>query len=119
MSATMIDGEGVSHEITSIDGDASYLSVPDPKYDWAAKAERLHMQYKKLARKINYMNKLSNFGRGFGRNWRCPCGSGAKYKKCCLPNHEANARKVGQLQVAMSKLQARARRYEMGGIVRG
>jgi len=19
-----------------------------------------------------------------GRNWKCPCGSGNKYKKCCL-----------------------------------
>jgi len=24
-----------------------------------------------------------------GRNDPCPCGSGKKYKKCCLPQHEA------------------------------
>jgi len=23
------------------------------------------------------------------RNWLCPCGSGKKYKKCCLQNIEA------------------------------
>lgn len=27
-----------------------------------------------------------------GRNDRCPCGSGRKYKKCCLPEQEKNAR---------------------------
>jgi hypothetical protein len=25
----------------------------------------------------------------YGRNDPCPCGSGVKYKKCCLPKHEA------------------------------
>jgi tetratricopeptide (TPR) repeat protein len=27
-----------------------------------------------------------------GRNDPCPCGSGKKYKKCCLPKHEAQER---------------------------
>lgn len=27
-----------------------------------------------------------------GRNDSCPCGSGNKYKRCCLPKHEAEAR---------------------------
>jgi tetratricopeptide (TPR) repeat protein len=27
-----------------------------------------------------------------GRNDPCPCGSGKKYKKCCLPKHEAEER---------------------------
>jgi|3_EtaG_2_1085321.scaffolds.fasta_scaffold09818_6 uncharacterized protein YchJ len=88
------------------------------EYGWKEKAERLNMQYQKLARKINYMNKLTNMGRQFGRNMLCPCKSGRKFKKCCLPNHEANQKKVGQLQVAMSKLQDRAERYEMRGLIR-
>jgi len=25
-----------------------------------------------------------------GRNEQCPCGSGRKYKKCCLPAHQSN-----------------------------
>lgn len=29
-----------------------------------------------------------------GRNAPCPCGSGKKYKKCCLAADEADARKV-------------------------
>ena len=28
-----------------------------------------------------------------GRNDFCPCGSGNKYKKCCLPKEEAAERK--------------------------
>jgi len=30
-------------------------------------------------------------GSAVGRNESCPCGSGAKYKKCCLRSHEAAA----------------------------
>src|SRR6266446_4344577 len=29
-----------------------------------------------------------------GRNDPCPCGSGKKYKKCCLPRDEARARQT-------------------------
>jgi len=28
-------------------------------------------------------------GKKVGRNDPCPCGSGRKYKKCCLPKEEA------------------------------
>src|SRR6204780_420823 len=31
-----------------------------------------------------------------GRNDRCPCGSGKKYKQCCLASDEAAARPVQQ-----------------------
>ena len=29
---------------------------------------------------------MSKFGSKIGRNGPCPCGSGKKYKKCCLKN---------------------------------
>lgn len=29
-----------------------------------------------------------------GRNWMCPCGSGKKYKKCCLVTKQAEIQKV-------------------------
>lgn len=32
---------------------------------------------------------------GVGRNAACPCGSGAKYKRCCLPRIEEVRRRVG------------------------
>lgn len=31
---------------------------------------------------------VKNQGNDIGRNDRCPCGSGAKYKRCCLPQKE-------------------------------
>jgi tetratricopeptide (TPR) repeat protein len=35
-----------------------------------------------------------------GRNDQCPCGSGVKYKKCCLPKHEAEAAERARLAAA-------------------
>jgi hypothetical protein len=49
-----------------------------------------------------------------GRNQPCPCGSGRKYKHCCLPAHQAgttssptNQMKVS-LMAAIEKIQAEA-----------
>lgn len=33
-----------------------------------------------------------------GRNAPCPCGSGTKYKKCCLPKDEETARRASDEQ---------------------
>ena len=41
-----------------------------------------------------------------GRNDRCPCGSGKKYKHCCMAQHEAAARQ--KLAVAASVTTAAA-----------
>ncbi len=35
-----------------------------------------------------------------GRNDPCPCGSGAKYKRCCLPRDEAAAAEAGATRAA-------------------
>jgi hypothetical protein len=35
-----------------------------------------------------------NTGAQVGRNDRCPCGSGRKYKQCCLGKDEEKARKA-------------------------
>ncbi len=45
-----------------------------------------------------------------GRNDPCPCGSGKKYKNCCLEKHEA-ARKAGGLEEAKN-LKAREKEQE-------
>ena len=34
-----------------------------------------------------------------GRNDPCPCGSGVKYKKCCLPGEEPDAQELFRLQL--------------------
>jgi len=33
---------------------------------------------------------LSRRGKKVGRNDKCPCGSGKKYKHCCLPKIKEN-----------------------------
>lgn len=35
-----------------------------------------------------------------GRNQPCPCTSGKKYKRCCLPAHEAAASETARLRAA-------------------
>jgi hypothetical protein len=37
---------------------------------------------------------VSQTGKGAGRNDPCPCGSGRKYKQCCLEKDEAALRKT-------------------------
>ena len=37
-------------------------------------------------------------GKKVGRNDPCPCGSGKKYKKCCLPREEARAQPSGKAE---------------------
>jgi hypothetical protein len=48
------------------------------------------------------VNVTSTSGAQVGRNEKCPCGSGRKYKQCCLRKDEEKARK------AREKAEARA-----------
>jgi hypothetical protein len=41
-----------------------------------------------------------------GRNDPCPCGSGKKYKRCCLPKDEADARELARQQTLFDDDQA-------------
>ena len=43
------------------------------------------------------------------RNAPCPCGSGKKYKKCCLPGHEEARKLIPKEQLQQMEEQARAR----------
>ena len=47
-----------------------------------------------------------------GRNDRCPCGSGKKYKACCLPRDEAAERERLAAEQAGREARAEARRLE-------
>ncbi|WP_066829237.1 zinc-dependent peptidase [Rufibacter ruber] len=38
---------------------------------------------------LNFQELLNPFGKHLGRNEPCPCGSGQKYKHCCLPKKTA------------------------------
>jgi hypothetical protein len=48
-----------------------------------------------------------------GRNDPCPCGSGKKYKKCCLPKHEADQRQQFAEQQAERDQRAAAHRLSL------
>ena len=48
-----------------------------------------------------------------GRNDPCPCGSGKKYKKCCLPKHEAEERLRAAGQQAEREERAAAHRASL------
>jgi hypothetical protein len=43
------------------------------------------------------------------RNDPCPCGSGKKYKKCCMPGHEEARRLIPKEQLEQMEKQAKAR----------
>ena len=47
-----------------------------------------------------------------GRNDPCPCGSGKKYKKCCLPKEEAEQGKLIAKEQAAREERAAVRRLE-------
>jgi tetratricopeptide (TPR) repeat protein len=47
-----------------------------------------------------------------GRNDPCPCGSGKKYKKCCLSNEQAEEAKVIVKEQAAREERTAARRLE-------
>jgi tetratricopeptide (TPR) repeat protein len=48
-----------------------------------------------------------------GRNDPCPCGSGKKYKKCCLPMHDADERQRAAEQQAERDQRAAAHRASL------
>jgi tetratricopeptide (TPR) repeat protein len=51
-----------------------------------------------------------------GRNDPCPCGSGKKYKKCCLPKHEADQRQQFAQQQAKRDQRAAAHRSSLSEV---
>lgn len=52
-----------------------------PKFELHEKARKDFKDIKILQAKVNRENK-------YQRNHPCPCGSGKKWKKCCIVEHE-------------------------------
>jgi hypothetical protein len=56
--------------------------------------ERISQQYRKIKQLVSekeskkpiscFTNLVNSANKSIGRNSKCPCGSGKKYKKCCL-----------------------------------
>ena len=74
-----------------------------------AELEGLFHQYQVSRRQAALMENLT-LARA-GRNDPCPCGSGKKYKKCCLPKHE-EARK-NMPPDRLREMEERARKQEL------
>lgn len=54
---------------------------------------------------INILNDVITLENKYGRNNICFCGSGKKFKKCCLPEHEEKERKLHDLHLDMKDVQ--------------
>ena len=46
---------------------------------------KIFQQNPKRRFRLNFRELLNPYGKRLGRNEPCPCGSGEKYKNCCLP----------------------------------
>ena len=53
-------------------------------------SEATHLLYTRVMDESNYLERLKTTG----RNDPCPCGSGKKYKKCCLDADHAQEHKA-------------------------
>ena len=51
---------------------------------------RIFQQNLKRRFRINFRELLNPYGKRLGRNESCPCGSGEKYKNCCLAKKQAS-----------------------------
>jgi predicted RNA-binding Zn-ribbon protein involved in translation (DUF1610 family) len=72
---TILEAQGVSYNYALLETLMKYLDNPFEK--WGYDIEYMDWDYKK---DLRYKN--------VNRNDMCPCGSGKKFKKCCLINHE-------------------------------
>ncbi len=54
---------------------------------------------------INILSDVLTLENKYGRNNICFCGSGKKFKKCCLPAHEEKERKLHSLHLDIQDIQ--------------
>lgn len=79
--------------------------------------ERRIAEYQHLARRAA---ALENFpGEKLSRNDPCPCGSGKKYKRCCLPLHEEIKKTLPKDYWLAQEEKARKRKYLEKEVQRG
>lgn len=77
-------------EITfEIDFEKLYYNMHDANADWLYNLEEWdnilsEEKREEITRKFNQSKIFTNEDKKVGRNDPCPCGSGKKYKKCCI-----------------------------------
>lgn len=82
-----------------------------------AELEERFRAYQKSRRDAAFADAFS--GETVGRNDPCPCGSGKKYKKCCLPQHEAARKMVPEKKAAQLDEESRKRKQAEKEIEKG
>jgi hypothetical protein len=78
---------------SEINWEKLYFNMLDAKAEWLYNIEEwdgiLNEERRKEIKKEYNLTKTVVKGEKIGRNDPCPCGSGKKYKKCCMANEEA------------------------------
>ena len=81
---TIVDGK----ELTAALKDNPFVSIRESDMTPKQRREKkvsLHDRVSKLGKRLTHERKK----RKIGRNETCPCGSGLKFKKCCI-NYRLN-----------------------------
>jgi preprotein translocase subunit SecA len=69
--------------ITEVRHDAAPTAAPPPPTDEAARSSEAAANNGSAVDRA--IEPIRNYGKRVGRNDPCPCGSGKKYKNCCMP----------------------------------
>ncbi len=72
-----------------------YMNMVDAKADWLYELPMWDDIFDKETKRELYLEQKKSgtvvVGKKIGRNDPCPCGSGKKYKKCCMNKDQAQA----------------------------
>ena len=81
-----------THVSLAVDKKKLYMNMVDAKADWLYELPMWDNIFDKETKRQLYLEQKKSgtviVGKKVGRNDPCPCGSGKKYKKCCM-NKEA------------------------------
>ena len=81
-----------THVSLAFDKKKRYMNMVDAKADWLYELPMWDNIFDKETKRQLYLEQKKSgtviVGKKVGRNDPCPCGSGKKYKKCCM-NKEA------------------------------
>ena len=82
-----------THVSLAFDKKKLYMNMVDAKADWLYELPMWDNIFDKETKRELYLEQKKSgtviVGKKVGRNDPCPCGSGKKYKKCCMNKEQA------------------------------
>ena len=82
-----------THVSLAFDKKKLYMNMVDAKADWLYELPMWDNIFDKETKRQLYLEQKKSgtviVGKKVGRNDPCPCGSGKKYKKCCMNKEQA------------------------------